>query len=118
MARTVDLNSAIRELVAASVKETLAPYLETLERLGVFMGGTRRRGPGRPPKATRGSTRATANRGDATKFSVGQPVSYKQGRGQFDAKVVKIDSNTNTVTVERAKDRKRVERPASKIMAA
>ena len=50
-------------------------------------------------------------RGDASKFKDGQAVRYKQGRGEFEAKVVKIDADSNTVTIQRAKDGKKTMNP-------
>jgi sRNA-binding protein len=125
----VDLNSAIRNLVSAEVEKTLQPYRQMLERFAQAIGSApAARGPGRPRKvaaeaapARRGgrkARKAVAVAGDAAKFSEGQSVRYKQGRGEFEAKVVSVDKETNIVTVERAKDGKVVARPAAKIYAA
>lgn len=119
MAKPPDLNAAIQQVVYQTVNEVLAPYLDTLEKLGALMGSqTKKRGPGRPPKSLGKSSSSPLDRGDASKFQIGQAVAYKQGRGQFAAKVVKIDTESNTVTIERTKDKKKVARPASKILAA
>jgi ribosomal protein L16/L10AE len=45
-------------------------------------------------------------------------VRYRQGRGEFEAKVVEVDTEKNLVTVERAKDGKKVSRPAAKLYPA
>lgn len=119
MAKAPDLNAAIQQIVFEMVNEMLAPHLEALEKLGALMGRqTKKRGPGRPPKFGSKLTSSPLDRGDASKFQIGQTVAYKQGRGQFAAKVIKVDTKTNTVTLERAKDKKKVARPASKILAA
>jgi hypothetical protein len=132
---TLDLNDAVRSLVADEVDAALAPYRSTLQALATLAGGGAvRRGPGRPPgsrnkgagrpaKARRGrppkrAARSAGGGGDASKFSNGQAVRYKQGRGEFAAKVVKIDANNNRVTIERDHDGKKVVRPADKVYAA
>jgi sRNA-binding protein len=129
------LNDAVRSLVAEEVESALEPYRSTLQALATLTGGGAvRRGPGRPPwsrnrgagrpaKARRGrpakrATRSATGGGDASKFSNGQAVRYKQGRGEFAAKVVKIDSDHNRVTIERDHDGKKVVRPADKVYAA
>ncbi|HEY3446754.1 MAG TPA: hypothetical protein VGK67_10340 [Myxococcales bacterium] len=119
----VDLNTAIRNLVAVEVERTLEPYRQLLERLEQFVGGApARRGPGRPPKAggrgRPGRKAAKAGTGDASKFKVGQAVKYRQGRGEFEATVAAVDTEKNLVSLERSKDGKKVDRPASKIYPA
>ena len=118
----VDLNTAIRNLVAVEVERTLEPYRQLLERLEQFVGGASvRRGPGRPPKAGnrgRPARRAKVGAGDASKFKVGQAVKYRQGRGEFEATVSAVDTEKNLVSLERSKDGKKVDRPASKIYQA
>jgi len=121
----VDLNAAIRNLVAAEVEKTLEPYRELLERMESFVRGEApKRGPGRPPKAAgakkpgrKPGKRAKAQ-GDASKFQVGQAVKYKQGRGEFDATVTGVDVEANTVQIERSKDGKKLTRPAGKVYPA
>ncbi len=115
---------AIRILVAKEVHEALAPYREALASLVEFAGGKassaevvtvapQRRG--RRPAASRGAAASVETVG---KFSEGQRVQYRQGRGTFDAKVVAIDSKKGLLTLERESDQKKVIRPASKVLAA
>ncbi|HCF59570.1 MAG TPA: hypothetical protein DFS52_16445, partial [Myxococcales bacterium] len=52
---------------------------------------------------------------DASRFHEDQLVRYKQGRGEFEAKVIAVDTKANLVTLERTTDKKQVERPAGKI---
>jgi sRNA-binding protein len=118
----VDLNAAIRKLVAAEVDRTLEPYQQMLERLVQLLGQKpARRGPGRPPKAAgarRGRKARKARKGgkgDASRFREGQVVKYRQGRGEFEATVLAVDVENNSVKLERKKDGKKVERPATKI---
>jgi hypothetical protein len=54
--------------------------------------------------------------GNASRFRVGQLVSYRQGRGAFNAKVIAVDAKTNTVTVKNPSKPARV-RPAAKVYA-
>jgi hypothetical protein len=123
MAR-IDLTNALRALVNEEVENALAPHREALQRISSFLGvgPTSHRGPGRQSAwGATGRTRRvsqTLDRGDASKFKEGQQVRYRQGRGEFEAKVVRIDSQTNTVTVQRVRDGKRVARPASKLYFA
>ena len=76
-----------------------------------LQGPAKRRG--RPPKAARrvgGAKRAARSAtggGAASKFSTGQAVRYKQGGGEFEAKVVKIDADANWMTIERDLDKRR-----------
>jgi len=129
---TVDLNSAIANLVANAVKQELEPFKNVLARVAALVGeAPKHRGPGRPRKAAkavsfhrvvhprrpRGSKLKAAVRA-AKKLSAGQKVTYKQGRGAFDAKVVGVDAAAGTVVLERAKDGKKVKRPAAKVTAA
>ena len=121
----IDFNDAVRAAVADEVERVLGPHLDVLRRLSSAFGtggdgrvrrtavaGPRRRG--RPGRRAGG----VSGRGDASKFKEGQKVRFKQGRGEFEATVTSIDSNTNTLTLKRDRDGKRVERPASKVYAA
>jgi len=42
-------------------------------------------------------------------------VRYRQGRGSFEARIVRFDSETKMLTLERLSDGLRVLRPASKV---
>ncbi len=117
----VDLNAAIRSLVAAEVEQALEPYRDLLERMENFVRGAAPRGPVAVAKKKPGrkpGKRAAKAKGDASKFSVGQSVKYKQGRGEFEATVRSVDLEANTVEIERVKDGKKLSRPAGKIYAA
>jgi len=126
----VDLNAAIAALVAAEVKAILDPYMSTLDRVAAFVGGQpARRGPGRPRKSAglkAKPSRRRARRGSKAKraarllkkFSEGQKVTYKQGKGTFEAKVTAINVEAGTLKLERSKDGKRVTRPVAKVIAA
>lgn len=125
-----DLNEVVRQMVADEVERVLGPYQGTLSRLSAVFGGgevmpaarraraggnvaqapVRRRAPGR-----RGGG---AGKGDASAFSEGQKVRYKQGRGEFDATVTKIDAGNNVLTLQRVSDGKKVDRPAAKVYPA
>ena len=121
----VDLNGAIRSLVASAVEEALSPYQGVLERMTQFMGPgaaaprsapapvaapARRRG--RPARKTAGAANGA---GDVSKFKEGQTVHYKQGRGAFEAVVKKVDAANGLLTLERGSDGKVVMRPAAKV---
>lgn len=49
---------------------------------------------------------------------MGQKVQYQQGRGTFDAKVMRIEARSGLVVLQRLKDNKRVKRPAAKVYAS
>jgi hypothetical protein len=51
-------------------------------------------------------------------LSVGQQVEYRQGRGTFAAKVVRIDGKRGAAVLERLSDGKRLRRPLAKIYPA
>jgi hypothetical protein len=124
-----NLNNVIRSLVAKEVAVVLAPYANVLGRVAAFLGtGPAKRGPGRPPKALAAAkpVRQRRRRGAKAKslvrlaknFSVGQRVIYKQGRGAFEAKVADVDEAKGMLKLVRAKDGKKVARPATKVVAA
>ena len=126
MPKNQNINAAIRSLVAQEVHAVLEPHRAILERLTAFLESeskTQRRA-GRPRKALKATGRRPAHRGGkklaklAKNFSVGQAVTYKQGRGTFDAKVLKIDVEAGLLTVRRIKDGKKVARPAFKVTPA
>lgn len=122
-----DLSGLLAAMVEKKVQEVLEPHLDALERLSSFLGvPSTRRGPGRPRGSRNISRRTTAKgrgtgrlaKGDASAFHEGQKVTYRQGRGEFEAKVIKSDVKANLVTVERMTDGKRVVRPAAKLSTA
>lgn len=59
-----------------------------------------------------------AVRQPARKLHIGQRVEYRQGRGTFLAKVVRLDPKRGTTVLERVKDKKRISRPISKVYPA
>jgi hypothetical protein len=71
---------------------------------------------GHAPKR-RAKRAAPAGAGPAPEFTVGQAVRYRQGRGQFAAKVLSISAD-GWLEVERVADGKRVSRPPQKLVAA
>jgi sRNA-binding protein len=117
----IDLNAAIQVIIAAAVDSDLAPYRELLDRMAKLTGADMRV-PSRAPPARveapvhrRRGRNANTNTANVGAFTVGQKVSYKQGRGAFEALVAKIDIETDTLMLQRCIDRKMVERPMSKI---
>jgi len=131
MPRIPDLEVAIRAVVAEELAAALAPHKALLGKVSKFLVKAGGRGPGRPPKAVAAKAKAKkparrARRGSkakaaahaAAKFKAGQKVFYKQGRGTFEAKVVRVDAAKGLITVQRNKDGKRVARPAAKLKAA
>ncbi|HEY3450864.1 MAG TPA: hypothetical protein VGK67_31190 [Myxococcales bacterium] len=123
MPKNANIDAAIRSIVADQVAAAMDPYHAVFDRVSAFMGqGVSRRGPGRPRKEGAPGRRATrVGAKDAAKaakaFSVGDMVSYKQGRGTFEATVLEIDEATGLMKVQRLSDGKKVVRPASKVSA-
>lgn len=119
----VDLNDAISSLVASEVERVLQPYRGLLDRMAEFAGVSTtavKRGPGRPPAAVAAVTRRPRRvvremGGDVSDFREGQSVQYKQGRGIFDATVLSVNEESGMLMLQRSKDGKKVERPASKV---
>jgi hypothetical protein len=129
MPRIPDLEVAIRAVVAEELAAALAPHKALLGKVSKFLVKAGGRGPGRPPKAVAAKAKKPARRARrgsktkaaasaAAKFKAGQKVFYKQGRGTFEAKVVRVDAAKGLITVQRNKDGKRVARPAAKLKAA
>ncbi len=123
--------AAIRAVVAKEVEDALGPYREMLADLSKFVGGDLASAGSRgtfeaaaPARIRRtrsagtsaGSGRYAAQGELASKFSEGQKVQYRQGRGIFDARVVGIDAKKGVVTLERMSDQKKVVRPAAKVI--
>ena len=114
----LDLQAALRNLIAAQVEAALEPHralLASLENLAREQGAVK--------EAPRAATRRPAGRraarnvaAPATSFSPGQMVSYRQGRGTFEAKVIEVDLERGELKLQREKDGKRVERPFQKVM--
>ena len=129
MPRTANLNTAVKNIIAAEIKSALAPIEKAVARLTKAAGATRR-GPGRPTKASvkkaaapvrhrrRWGSAAKAAARAASKLGVGQKVRFNVGRGTFEGKVVSIDAKKGSVVVARATDGKKVKRPAAKVKAA
>ena len=123
--------NAIRAIVVEEVKEALGPYHDMLADLSRFVGSgpasagptgrVKAAAPGRVGRTRLAATSARSGRyaGQAelaSKFSEGEKVQYRQGRGVFDARVVGIDATKGVVTLERMSDKKNVVRPAAKVI--
>jgi hypothetical protein len=113
----LDIAAKLRSIIALEVERALAPYLEALD-------SARHRPAPQPnrvvaagiaqPKRARRAHKAAA----PVSFEIGQRVLYRQGRGQFAAKVSGIDQGKGFVEVTRESDGKQVLRPAAKLVAA
>jgi hypothetical protein len=120
-----DLNAMIRSMVASEVERQLAPYRDVLDGMSTLAGQGAGRRPGRPRRnelAAEGVSPARrarkAAKGSAERFHEGQLVRYKQGRGEFEAKILKVDLDNDALTIERTSDKKQVVRPADKVYEA
>jgi hypothetical protein len=121
-----DLNAAVQSIVASEVQAVLDPYRSVLDRLARFMGsapaprasGGAKAAPAvrRPARRARGARKASAKL--AKGFEVGQTVTYKQGRGEFEATVKAIDLDAGTLQLVRVSDGKKVVRPGAKVRTA
>jgi sRNA-binding protein len=142
----LDLEKALRKVIARQVREALAPHLVMLEALAKLVRDhgqpdaagsrpARRSSRGQQPPAdsrnvvataapgkasrTRRSSASTSARanGDASPFTVGQEVQIRQGRGLLDATVMAIQAD-GSLLLEAGKERRQVVRQASKVLTA
>jgi hypothetical protein len=120
-----DVQSAICVIVAEEVAHVLEPYRSVMNRMLSFFGSGSQLATHESEKTVATQTRIRRRRGSKTKlspridrFTKGQKVTYKQGRGVFEAKVVSIDTENGVLNLERSSDRKRVDRPADKVKAS
>ena len=98
--KAFDFNNAIHSMIEQAVAEAMKPYARLLRDSKPV-----KRGPGRPSKVAP----------VAMTFSVGDRVSYKQGRGTFDARVASVDLAKVLYGLVRVSDGKKVARPAAKV---
>ena len=79
---------------------------------------------GRPPKRRRRAApkplRAPGEKipklGPAERVGPGRKVWYRQGRGAFEAEVIRVNADAGTVVLQRIADLKRVVRPRDKVL--
>ena len=108
---------------------TTPPFLDAL--LGAFARGLLRAwqvgAEGTPPAPRVRRTRTPRQKERAPTAPPPAPprprsgheiVTYRQGRGSFEARIVRFDSEKKELVLERLSDGKRVVRPASKVHAA
>ena len=126
--RETDFAQVVEQMIAEELERTLAPYHKLLGRLDKARSLVKRRqGPGRPPRAEveqlqailRGvapkrTTRPAAPKKATKAYKPGDVVTYRQGRGTFEAFVIRAEAG-GEVVVERISDGKRVRRPAAKL---
>ncbi|HEY3447361.1 MAG TPA: hypothetical protein VGK67_13400 [Myxococcales bacterium] len=132
--RETDFAQVVEEMVAEELSLRLEPFKKLLQRLDEARSVVQpRKGPGRPPRAeiekleailtggriARGAKRAPAAAARPARASrslkPGDVVKYRQGRGTFDAFVIRSEPGGDVV-VERISDGKRVKRPAAKLV--
>lgn len=94
----------IQKFAQAKVEEALAPYKDTILRLGQFLNLPV------PPVSTAPKAFVQAQ----VTLQAGQRVHYKQGRGQFEATVLSVNSANGTAKLQRI-DGKQIVRPMHKI---
>lgn len=125
MARRVGLTQAVQSLVQSEVAAVAKTYRTVRQRLASFVSEARLR-PRNTVAAERSANpfaeaprRSRSKKGTAraaAKLALGQHVSYRQGSGTFEAKVVAVDAGKGVVVLERIKDGKRVTRPTAKVI--
>lgn len=121
-----DLNDFIEASIRRQLETALAPYLDTLRRMNgmysalakVFEGAreTLPRAslvPGAVP--VRRVLKTRAQRGDASRFKIGERVRFHVGRGTYEGKVVRLELETGSVLVTRPGDPKLHKRPANAV---
>ena len=131
--RETDFVQVVEQMVAEELALRLAPFQQLLGRLDQARATLKlRHGPGRPPRAEveqlqaillgtgkasagRKARTAKAARKAAKAYEPGDVVHYRQGRGTFEAFVIRTEPD-GEIVVERVSDGKRVKRPASKLI--
>ncbi|MGC4118318.1 MAG: hypothetical protein QM765_27945 [Myxococcales bacterium] len=132
--RETDFVQVVEEMVAEELSLRLAPFKALLQRLDKARAVIKpRKGPGRPPRAELeklesiltggrlarrdGGSRAAPSpaRAHGRVFKPGDVVKYRQGRGTFEAFVIRTEPDGDVV-VERISDGKRVKRPGHKLV--
>ena len=128
--RETDFVEVVEQMVAEELALRLAPYRKLLSRLDEAKAIVKpRKGPGRPPRAELEKLEALLTGGRiargpkgpgrpakaARSFKPGNVVKYRQGRGTFEAFVIRTEPDGDVV-VERIADGKRVKRPAAKLL--
>lgn len=102
------------ESLGAVIGRGVAASVEDLVRQQQEAGPAEARAVRR--KAARGRRTRREAQGPTTALpEVGATVRYRQGRGEFEAKVVRVDARAGVVTLERVSDGKRVTRPLEKL---
>ncbi len=115
----VDFEAVVKELVAEELARRLARYRDLLDRFEQARRALpKRHRAGRPPRAqleraAAALFREVPRRPAPNSVEPGQKVHYRQGRGTFEARVVRLDGDR--VVLERLADGKRVARPLSKL---
>jgi hypothetical protein len=117
-----DFDAVVRSFVADELGRRLAPFRGLLARLEKAKAAVAMpRGPGRPRRshleaaAAIVTGRAAPHAARAHRaFKPGDVVHYRQGRGSFEAFVIRAEAKGRLV-VERVSDGKRVVRPTAKL---
>ncbi|HCF57376.1 MAG TPA: hypothetical protein DFS52_05215, partial [Myxococcales bacterium] len=142
----LDLEKALRKVIATQVQQALAPHLVLLEALaklvrdhaqtGPAAGSRNARQPRRDPKpaadsrnvvATAAPARAQRARRSAPStaasanaapcpFAIGQEVQIRQGRGLLDATVRAVQAD-GSLLLEAGRERRQVVRKVSKVLS-
>lgn len=117
------IDELVKALVAKEVESQLKKYTEAMNKLSQAVKSGAVAGVAAAPKADKPRRAAKPIVSDAAKaavvkYQMDQIVSYKQGRGSFNAKVIGIDVNNGLLKVQRLSDNKVVDRPADKVYAA
>lgn len=124
-----DIEKLIKEMIAAEVKAQVLPLIDRINGMSgkatsaadAKPAKVRRPRKPRDPNAAPRTVKPVitdAARNAVAKWTIGAAANYKQGRGDFNGKIIAIDVDKCTVTVKRDMDGKEVVRPADKVYAA
>lgn len=117
----MEIQEQFEALVNKGVAKALEPYSEAIIALAKLVRSAEPEAQEERTEAPKAKRKAAEPRiykdavEAAGRFSVGQEVRYRQGRGVFNATVYEINSNTGVIVLKRNQDGKIVERPASKV---
>ena len=127
MPRRAGLTRSVQAFVQSEVVSVLGTYRNALDRAASLIAQARANVDRRRNELVAARTahpfaehKERARRhgnGDEARLRVGQVVSYRQGAGTFEARVVELGP-TGRVMIERRADGKRLTRPASKLIVS
>lgn len=114
------MDELLKAMIKDEVESQLKQYKDMMEKLAQKVpaaSAPKAAKADRPRRAVK-AVISDAALAAVVQYKIDQVVSYKQGRGAFNAKVIGIDVAKGMLKVQRIGDGKVVDRPADKVYAA